>query len=396
MRQLIVSFALFAGVCIGFPASAAGLHFQCEPGQQFAFAAALSDFLTEEAIPAEWVQIQSTKNGTASGHDETFRGGVRPRVQELSVALTGEMAKTSPVNQFADERFGLKDERFVLHVAGGGNRTVLTASRREILFGLLHPGRVTEAPCSIEALREHIGVRQSIAGWAERMQLGWPNGGPAKWQNKFWHKGTPKGSVVAALHDVFLNQQKYEVGCYTASKLAIAQGVLNYYSQPGHPERKETLAAIKTRLWSDGDPLVDIEPGAMWYFEEDITPQKMVTPGKLVNLLTNVAPENFIPGDWVYLLNTDKVSREKTGYEGSCAIYLGRGKFSDYYNDRNHFYTYLEKLDEVYQWRNGVFSRARDLHKVQPLTITEIRAMGVSPEEGGMVLSYRAVPKFTW
>ena len=93
---------------------------------------------------------------------------------------------------------------------------------------------------------------------------------------------------------------------------------------------------IEARLTSDQDPLVDVELGEMWSFETDFDRSKFVRPGKILQIQYGVAPKNFVPGDWVYLLNNDALSSQKTGYEGSNAIYLGRNKFVDYYNDNGH------------------------------------------------------------
>ena len=101
---------------------------------------------------------------------------------------------------------------------------------------------------------------------------------------------------------------------------------------------------------------------------------------------------NFVPGDWIYMLNTDPITYKKVGYEGSNAIYLGRGKFDDYYNDNHHSYTYLQKLDDVYQWRNGVFNRRRDIKRVEPLGRLDYERLGRPPADGGLVKSFRVFP----
>ncbi len=221
--------------------------------------------------------------------------------------------------------------------------------------------------CSIEALSDHVGVRQNIVAWAEHLNWVWPNGGHAKWNAKYWTRGTPNPGVSlhAAVMDVFLHQNKYGIGCYTATKLVIVQGTLDYYSRVKHdPVRTRR---VEDALLADGDPLVGIEPGSMWSFEKDFDTNEMGRKGKLLKLSASVASGNFVPGDWGYLLNTDATTEQKTGYEGSNTIYLGRNRFDDYYNDNKHSYTYEQKLDEVYQWRNGVFSRLRDAKKIKPL-----------------------------
>jgi hypothetical protein len=146
------------------------------------------------------------------------------------------------------------------------------------------------------------------------------------------------------------------------------------------------------RLILDQEPLVDVEPGEMWSFEKDFDTQKRTRPGKILKIQHNVAPRNFVPGDWVYILNTDSISSLKTGYEGSNAIYLGRNKFDDYYNDNNHSYTYQQKLNEVYQWRNGVFNRSRDSDKIKPLSSDDFERLGRVPSESGLVQNFRVFP----
>jgi hypothetical protein len=107
-----------------------------------------------------------------------------------------------------------------------------------------------------------------------------------------------------------------------------------------------------------------------------------------------VATGNFVPGDWGYILNTDPATEQKTGYEGSNTIYLGRNLFDDFYDDHHHSYTYEQKLDEVYQWRHGVFSRSRDAKKIKPLTAEEQALLGNTPDAGGLQLDVRAVPRY--
>lgn len=356
----------------GGAAVASGIHFNCAPDTHEAFVQSYADYLRDNQVPLEMVRMTVSGDGVVA-------------------SLAKPWADVAPVDQFHDPRFGLKDERYVLPTGKpGASTTVLTASRKEILVGLMTPGRTTKAPCDIAALDRHVKERQSIAAWTERVYFGWPEGSPAKWNPKFWHKGTPhkKEQTVEAVADVFFQPTKYEVGCYTAAKLVLLQGVLQAASQPGHAER---LAQITQTLWADGDPLVDLEPGRMWHMFPETSKEDLARPGKLLVMVDDVAPHHFVAGDWLYMLNPDPVSAEKTGYEGSNAIYLGRGKFSDYYNDRNHFFSYAEKLDEVYQWRNSVFNRTRHLHRVTPLTAKEVRDLGNTPKNGGLVMPYRVV-----
>lgn len=264
------------------------------------------------------------------------------------------------------------------------------------MLALLQHGRTTvfaDKACSVEALSNRVGVRQNIVAWAEHLHLIWPNGDKAKWNEKYWKRGTPKPgvSVHEAVMDVFMHQQKYSIGCYTAAKLVMVQGTLDYFNRVKHDEQR--TRRVEETLLADGDPLVGIEPGQMWSFEPDFQPEEMGHKGKLMKLQSNVAAGNFVPGDWSYILNTDPVSSQKTGYEGSNAIYLGGNRMSDYYDDNNHSYTYEEILDEVYQWRNGVFSRSRDAAKIKPLSAAELEKLGNTPANGGLQMDIRAIPR---
>lgn len=278
----------------------------------------------------------------------------------------------------------------------GKLRKVATVSKKEILLSVLQHGRMTsfdDGACSLGALEDHIGLRQNIVAWTEVLQWTWPNGGRARWNVRYWANGTPRNGVstAAALMDAFQSQHKYAIGCYTAAKLLMAQGVVDYF-QRVRPDASRELG-VERRLALDGDPLVDVEPPRMWSFEKEFDPATLSRPGKLLRIAEHVAPRNFIPGDWAYFVNTDPRFSQKTGYEGSNAIYLGRGKFGDFYNDNHHAYTFDQKLDEVYQWRNGVFSRSRDFRKIQKMSARDYERLARTPEEGGLVLDIRATPQ---
>lgn len=291
----------------------------------------------------------------------------------------------------------IHDHVVSLPAKGGTEKKIQTVSHKEILLALLQHGRLTElksSACDLEALKDHIGIRQNTVAWAENLEWRWPDGEAAEWNLKYWKRGTPQPGfpLHEAINDVFVNQDKYSIGCYTATKLAMIQGVLDYY----HRIKKDPvrLKLVEDRLSIDQEPLVDIEPGKMWDFEADFDPKESTRPGKILRIQYHIAPNNFIPGDWTYFLNTDPVSYQKTGYEGSNSIYLGRNKFDDYYNDNEHSYTYKQKLDEVFQWRHGVFSRSRDFAKIKPLSEQDLARLVKTPDQGGIVTDLRVFPYF--
>lgn len=273
---------------------------------------------------------------------------------------------------------------------GPGFQPVLVASRAEIALTLMAEGRQRQYPCTLEVFRQEVELRQSVVGWASMLEWEWPDGEAAHWNTKLWDQGTPvggKAGALQALRDAFQEQDLYGLGCYTATKMVYAQAYLDYYARKKPLEFSQALDTLA----GDGEPLVDVEPGRSWCFQEDFDPKSMDTVGKILRL-SEVAPESFVPGDWAYILNSDVQSARKIGYEGSNIVYLGGGRFNDYYNDNDHSYSYREKLDEVWQWRNGVFSRSNDASKIQPLSPEDIQRLGRTPEDGGLVMKWRAFP----
>jgi hypothetical protein len=312
-------------------------------------------------------------------------------------ALAGASTDSSTLYLAWRPELGIRDDVVALPSAQGQQKMVETVSKKEIVLTLLHPGRLTTLrgrACDVQALVDHVGIRQNTVLWAQELHWKWPDGGSAYWNRPYWDAGTPQPGVPLrdALNDLFFNQDRYAIGCYTATKMVYAQAVLDYYARV--KANRVAAARVSLRLLGDNEPLVDIEPARMWSFESDFDPAERGRPGKLLRLLDGVATNHFVPGDWVYILNTDERTYQKTGYEGSNAIYLGRNRFDDYYNDNVHHYSFKEKLGEVYQWRHGVFSRSRDYAKRQPLASEDYERLSATPERGGLVLGYRAVPYF--
>lgn len=319
------------------------------------------------------------------------------RSEAVRFVLTTLETDTNTLNFHLRPEYEIQDEILYLPTRTKKLRKLKTVSKKEIVLALMQHGRRTEFSgnhCSLQAFQEHVGVRQNVVAWTEKLSWIWPNGGYAFWNKKYWDRGNPVGPspLHEKINDMFINQRKYSIGCYAASKVVFSQGVLDYYHRVNPNPIK--LQQIEARLMSDNDPLVQVEPARMWSFEKGHDPEKNKIEGKILTIKYGIAAKNIVPGDWLYLLNTDSKTYLKLGYEGSNAIYLGRNKLDDYYNDHNHSYQFHEKIDEVYQWRNGVFSRSRHGHKRKPLTPTQIENMYNTPDRGGLMLDLRVFPYY--
>ena len=65
-------------------------------------------------------------------------------------------------------------------------------------------------------------------------------------------------------------------------------------------------------------------------------------------------PKFFIPGDWVWFKNPDRASAAVDGYEGSHTIYLGGGRFADFWAGVEPF-TLTTKCLTIYFWRAAIY-----------------------------------------
>lgn len=61
----------------------------------------------------------------------------------------------------------------------------------------------------------------------------------------------------------------------------------------------------------------------------------------------------FVPGDRVWFRNPDERSADAEGFEGSWVIYLGGGRFGNFW-ERGRPFTLERKCVEIHYWRDGV------------------------------------------
>ena len=317
---------------------------------------------------------------------------------KLSYVLNTPDDDVSTLDLGSRKELQIEDEVVELPKKDKTFRKVTTVSKKEIAFALFQHGRLTEfnnKGCNIQAFKDHIGIRQNTVAWTEDLGWGFPDGKAAGWNRKYWDDSPmPKrGPLYKAINDLFMNQDLYSMGCYSASKSVLSQGMLDYYARV-RPD-PEKLKLVQDAMLVDKAPLSDIEPGTAWDFLKSTTSEDLLVPGKILTDSQHVAHRNFIPGDWVYIKNTDLESSKMPGYEGSNAIYLGRSNFDDFYGEMDYkHYTFEEKINEVYQWRNGVFTASESSQKKKKiLSDEEFEKLLEPPKNGGILSDHRVVPK---
>ena len=77
-----------------------------------------------------------------------------------------------------------------------------------------------------------------------------------------------------------------------------------------------------------------------------------------VGSLENPMPARYyVPGDRVWFRNPDEPSSDAVGFEGSWVVYLGAGRFTDFWRPQSH-YSFESKCLEIYYWREAVVPAA--------------------------------------
>lgn len=62
----------------------------------------------------------------------------------------------------------------------GKFKSLKVVSKKEIVLSLFQHGRLTlinDDKCSIQVFKDHVGIRQNIAAWTEKINWNFPNGG---------------------------------------------------------------------------------------------------------------------------------------------------------------------------------------------------------------------------
>lgn len=127
---------------------------------------------------------------------------------------------------------------------------------------------------------------------------------------------------------------RYAFSCYRATEYVMLLGIAQEL-QRSHPA---LLHALEER-WR-------ISPIASRQFHDTFLREHGSTEQPL--------PFNFyVPGDRVWFRNPDEASADVAGFEGSWVIYLGNGRFANFW-DANRPFTLASKCEEIYHWRHAV------------------------------------------
>ena len=85
----------------------------------------------------------------------------------------------------------------------------------------------------------------------------------------------------------------------------------------------------------------------------------------------------LIPGDRIWFKNPDNRSSDVMGYEGSWVIYLGDGKFSNFWQF-NKPYSLEDKCIEIFCWRYGLEKDSNGIYFINEQRVNELKKIFMS------------------
>jgi hypothetical protein len=196
----------------------------------------------------------------------------------------------------------------------------------------------------LEALASSIRVRRFMVEAAQKTALAF-NTAAAERPETFWRYEPERGfvlqpgqSLICALINATQPEatgKHYDFSCYRATEYVILLGIAQEAQLSNPPlfnalQQRNEEHAIRSGL-----------------FHEVF----LVEYGSMDNPLP---PHYYVPGDRLWFRNPDERSSDITGYEGSWVIYMGRGLFSNFWQ-QDKPYTLVNKCVEIYHWRDGAY-----------------------------------------
>lgn len=151
----------------------------------------------------------------------------------------------------------------------------------------------------------------------------------------------------------FASKKKYSFGAGAAFKMNPAFWIVDatgFKPQPG----KTRMEAIQDLNVHPKDYAIACLAATQLTMESGASP--------LTNDLS-VAPDDWIPGDWGYILNTKFPPGGTVGLEGENIIYTGKDKFWGHFGPGIEYKLLTEWFDEVKAWHGGALTRT---HRTRP------------------------------
>lgn len=99
-------------------------------------------------------------------------------------------------------------------------------------------------------------------------------------------------------------------------------------------------------------------------------------------------PRYFVAGDRTWFRNPDEASADASGFEGSWVMYLGGGRFSNFWKPGQSF-SLQDKYLEIYHWRDAVFVDAEGEPRIDETKVEHL--VQQTREDPAMVVRIEAL-----
>ena len=232
----------------------------------------------------------------------------------------------------------------------------------------------------LQELESHLKIRCNIARAAEMTALAFKTDA-AERPSVFWKDEPDVGFLLksdVSLTDALIAATQpertgrlYDFSCYRATEYVILLGIAQELraTDPALYERLENTT--RTRCIKSG-----------LFHEVFLTEYGSVEAPIPMNY--------YVPGDRVWFKNPDERSSNASGYEGSWVIYLGGGRFSNFWK-RDAPYSLHSKMLEVYHWRHGASLNDQSAMQMdEELVDAKVAATRVDPVKKQRVLKQMA------
>ena len=243
--------------------------------------------------------------------------GARLLAHELAHTVQQSGSQTGKVQRMLQVGAGLSLNTFGFTTTKTGNfytcpAVVKKGLWNEIFTSLLHSDRIFNVAGSTNAevdanLEKHMKARVGIVEFASKKQYAFGAGDAFKMNPAFWivdatgWRVKPGVDRQKAIADLNVHPKEYAIACEAATKLTVEGG--------------------------SKSPVTDD---------------------------TEVAEDDWIPGDWGYINNTKfPTSGGEIGLEGENIIYVGGDKFWGHFSSGNVYQTLKEWFDTVKGWNGG-------------------------------------------
>lgn len=212
----------------------------------------------------------------------------------------------------------------------------------EIVIALL-AAPVRQTFPSFDELCAHVDVRKNICLAGSRTTLAFATA-TAERPSVYWSYAEETGFTLnpgVSLIDALImatqpsvSGEVYSFSCYRATEYVMLLGMA------------QTLQAFHPELLSQLESQWRKQAIASGRFHDTFLTE-------IGSLDQPVPIPYYVPGDRVWFRNPDEASSDVVGFEGSWVVYLGQGRFTDFWRPGS-VYSMADKCLEIYFWRHAI------------------------------------------